>query len=237
VLPELPLDAWFPQSRLAREEDAEEPGGPRQRALAEAARDTGVAVLGGVVVRDPSSGRRTSRALLFARDGALLASYAKLHLPAEPGFWESDHYEPGREPPRAICGLALRLGIQICSDLNRPEGSHLLGAQGVEAILAPRATPAASYERWLVVLRANAITSCAHVRSTNRPAEAGTMIGGPSVAIAPDGEVLHETVQPLSVVRLHRAAIARARRDYPGYLTVRAGLYGQAWASLEADPP
>jgi predicted amidohydrolase len=38
----------------------------------------------------------------------------------------------------------MRFGIQVCSDVNRPEGSLLLGALGAEAIVCPRATEAAT---------------------------------------------------------------------------------------------
>ena len=64
----------------------------------------------------------------------------KVHLPDEPGFHEVDHYRPGTEPPRRVDLEGLALGVQLCSDANRPVGSHLLAAQGVQAIVVPRAT-------------------------------------------------------------------------------------------------
>jgi predicted amidohydrolase len=231
LLPELPLNDWAPARRRRREEDAEEPEGPRHRRLAEAASTAGIALIGGAIVRDPESGRRFNRALLYDATGELLAAYDKCHLPSEEGFWESDHYEPGDEPARPIVGLEMVAGIQICSDSNRPEGSHLLGARGAEFIVCPRATPTASYARWLLVFRANALTSCAYVLSPNRPhGESGVEIGGPSVAVGPDGSVLLESTEPLAVVDLERDAVERARRDYPGYLSVRADLYARAWS-------
>jgi N-carbamoylputrescine amidase len=150
-----------------------------------------------VIVFDPASGLRFNRALLFDARGHAVASYDKTHIPSEEGFWESDHYEPGVEPPKRIDGFALPLGIQICSDLNRPQGCLMLGAQGVGAILAPRATPLETYERWRLVLRADAITSGAYVVSVNRPGpEAAAGIGGPSVVVAPDGRVVSESTRP-----------------------------------------
>jgi len=184
-------------------------------------------------VRDPGSNQRFNRALLFDSHGKPIAAYDKLHIPGEEGFWESDHYVPGVEPPRRIDGLALPLGLQICSDLNRPAGCQILAAQGAAAILAPRATPQQSYERWLTVLRGNAITCAAYLISVNRPrSEGGAPIGGPSVAIGPDGAVLVESTEPLALVDLESQAVSSARRDYPGYLDVRAELYGRAWNRL-----
>jgi predicted amidohydrolase len=233
VLPELPLDPWFPASDQPRDEDAEPPDGPRQRALSDAAREAGIGVVGGAIVADPATGTRRSTAFVHDASGRLLSRYAKLHLPEEPGFWETSHYEPGDQPPRAVDGFPLTVGVQLCSDINRPEGCHLLGAQGVEAILAPRATEAATWPRWHIVLIANALTSTAYVLSVNRPKpEFGVPIGGASIAVAPDGEVLLETTEPVAVVRLERGAISRARAGYPGYLPVRAQLYADAWGQI-----
>lgn len=235
LLPELPLNPWRPATKDVVDEDAEEEGGPRTTAMAGAARDSGVAVVGGIIRRDPASGRRTSRALLFDGRGEIVGRYEKLHLPEEPGFWETSHYEPGTAPPRPIDGFALSLGLQICSDINRPEGSHLLGAQGAESILAPRATELRTYPRWKIVFQANALTSCAYVLSANRPGpEQGVLIGGPSVAVDPRGNMLVETTEPLALVTLDRAVVAQGRLDYPGYLPIRANLYARAWAELAA---
>lgn len=232
VLPELPLNPWSPATQTPRDDDAEPPGGPRAKMQADAARAIGIGLVGGAIVRDPATGRRQNTALIFDAAGTLLASYAKLHIPEEPGFWETSHYDAGIEPPRPIDGFPLRFGVQICSDINRPEGAHLLGAYGAEMIVAPRATEQATYERWKIVFRANALTSALYVLSVNRPRpEQDVLIGGPSIAVAPNGQVLLETTAPVAEVRLNRAAIAQARVDYPGYLPVRADLYAKAWAA------
>ena len=233
VLPELPMNPWRPATREPRDEDAEPKGGRRTLAQADAARDAGIGLVGGIIALDERTGERRSRALVFDARGELLATYEKLHLPEEPGFWETSHYEPGSTPPCRIDRFPMPIGLQICSDINRPEGSHLLGAQGVEVIIAPRATELATYERWRLVFRANALTSAAYIVSVNRPGpEDGVGIGGPSIAVAPNGGVVVESTEPLCIVTLERSAIARARRDYPGYLPVRSALYAGAWREV-----
>src|SRR5262249_27360766 len=99
VLPEIPLNPWAPATPVPRDEDAQPPEGPRPRALSRAARTAGIAVLGGAIVRDATTGRRHNLGLLFDGSGRLLGSYAKLHLPDEAGFHEPAHYAPGSEPP------------------------------------------------------------------------------------------------------------------------------------------
>jgi N-carbamoylputrescine amidase len=233
VLPELPLNPWRPSTKEAVDEDAEPMGGPRMSAQAKAAADAGIGLVGGIIHRDAATGRRTSRALAFDGSGALVATYEKLHLPEEPGFWETSHYEPGTEAPQRIDAYGLPVGLQLCSDINRPEGSHLLGAQGAMAILAPRATEERTYQRWKFVFRANALTSCCYVLSVNRPhPEDGVLIGGPSVAVDPSGQALVETTDAVALVTLDAGVVQRARVAYPGYLPVRARLYAQAWGEI-----
>ncbi|MHC5066509.1 MAG: carbon-nitrogen hydrolase family protein [Planctomycetota bacterium] len=232
LLPELPLNPWSPASKTVREEDAEDPGGPRQEIMRRAAHAAGIALLGGAIVRDAESGRRFNTALLYSAEGNLLHSYRKVHVPEEEGFWESNHYEAGEEPPVRVDGLGLPLGIQICSDINRPEGCHILGASGASLILAPRATELATYQRWRLVFRGNAMTSCSYILSVNRPAaEQGVKLGGASVAIDPNGEVLLETEESMAIVELSQEAVDMARTRYPGYLAEFPSLYARGWAN------
>jgi N-carbamoylputrescine amidase len=233
VLPEIPLNPWTPATKEPRDDDAEPMDGPRARAQAEAAAEAGIGLVGGIIHRDAATGRRTSRGLVFDRAGTLVATYEKLHLPEEPGFWETSHYQPGTDAARRIDAFGVPVGVQICSDNNRPEGTHLLAAQGAMAVVVPRASEERTYQRWKVVFRANAMTSACYVLSVNRPdPEAGVLLGGPSVAVDPSGEVIVETTDPISLVTLDAEAVRRARIAYPGYLPVRARLYADAWAKI-----
>jgi len=233
LLPELALNPWRPATKEPVDEDAEPMDGPRARALASAAREAGIGLVGGIIHADPETGQRTSRVLVFDRSGELVGTYEKLHLPEEPGFWETSHYEAGTAAPQPIGAFGVPVGVQVCSDTNRPEGSHLLGAQGAEAILIPRATEERTYQHWKLVFRANALTSCAYVLSVNRPdPEQGVLIGGPSVAVDPNGNVLLETNDQIAVVTLESRVVSEARKAYPGYLPVRARLYADAWGEI-----
>ena len=226
VLPELPLNRWSPATPNPSDADAEPPDGPRAETLGRAARESGVALLGGVIQRDPASGRRLNTALLFDARGDLAASYRKLHLPEEAGFHETHHYEPGDAAPEVVSAFAMPIGLQICSDANRPLGTYSLAAQGAEAILIPRATEAATFDRWRLVFQANALVSSSYVVSVNRPVtEQGVALGGPSIVVSPDGRVLLETTDPVAVVTLDREVVASARRSYPGYLAWRFDVF------------
>ncbi len=240
VLPELPLNPWSAASRTPLDEDAEPPDGPRCRLLAERAASAGVGLVGGAIVRG-STGRRLNTAMVHDASGRLLYTYAKVHLPEEPGYWETSHYEPGTTPPVPVRlpGCDLPLGVQICSDINRPAGSQLLAAQGAEVIVVPRATEPGGYRRWRLVFQSVALTNAAWVVSVNRPADAAVPIGGPSLVVNPAGEIVLETEEPLAVVTIDRAAVARGRASYPGYLPARCEVYADGWraAAQRASVP
>src|SRR5690606_7130418 len=109
----------------------------------------------------------------------------------------------------------------------------ILGAQGAMAVLNPRATEERTYQRWKAVFRANALTACCYVLSVNRPyPEEGVLLGGPSVAFDPNGELLLETTDTIALVTLDVGVVAESRRRYPGYLPIRARLYADAWDEI-----
>ena len=236
VLPEIPLNPWSPATRDASDEDAEPMDGPRARAQAEAAAEAGIGLVGGIIHR-AQDGPRTSRALILDAAGNITATYEKLHLPEEPGFWETSHYEAGAAAPKRIDAFGLPIGVQICSDNNRPEWTHLLGAQGAMASIVPRASEEKTYQCWKTVFRSNAVTGCLYVLSVNRPhPEGGVLLGGPSVAFDPNGELLLETTDQLALVTLDAKTVTDARRAYPGYLPIRSRLYADAWEMIaESD--
>jgi N-carbamoylputrescine amidase len=231
LLPELALNRWAPATREPSPGDAEPPGGPRAKILSAAARAYRIGLLGGTIIIDPVSGKRFSTALAFDETGLPVGSWQKLHVPQHPGFWEASHYEPGVRLPQVTTAFGMAVGVQICSDANRPEGSHLLGALGAEVILCPRATVEDTFARWKTVLTANALTSCTYVLSVNRPElEMGVPFGGPSIAIDPAGRVVLESTEPVAVVRIERHVVEQAHRDYPGELAIRSRLYAEGWS-------
>lgn len=232
VLPEIPLNPWSPATRTPVDDDAEGPEGLRHSILSEAAGELMLWLVGGAIIKDPNSGERHNTALVFNRSGALQYSYEKTHVPDEPGFWEKDHYRPGRWPSAPVAGLEMPFGVQICSDANRPQGAHMLSGAGAQVIVIPRATEAGTWERWKMVLRSTALTTCTYVVTVNRPGpEAGVGIGGPSAVFGPDGDVVLETEEPVAVADLDPARVMESRERYPGYLDVRPALYVDGWSA------
>lgn len=237
VLPELPLNPWSPATRTPRAEDAESADGPRTCLQQAAAKAAGIGLVGGSILIN-ANGVRHNTALLINATGEIVGTWEKAHLPDEPGFWEADHYQPGETPLAPLNGLGFPLGLQICSDMNRPQGSHLLAAQGAEVILAPRATESATWHLWKPVLIATALTGCCWVATVNRPRpEEGVLIGGPSFAVDPDGQVLIESTDPVTVFSYDPSTRPGHERAYPGYLDIRSDLYAPAWQRVQDQQP
>lgn len=225
MLPELPFQDWHP----ANPAGSARPHGPWEllRPQAELARQAGVALLGG------GWAGRHNLACLWDQQGHLRLQYAKMHLPQEPGFWEADYFDPGGEGPRVCDDLGFPLGVQICSDIQRPFGAGYLMAQGCGAILAPRATEVGTFEHWKRVYRATARMHCCYVLSVNRPAaEHSVPLGGPSLVVGPEGEVLAEEVGRVTWATLSPQRIVEARGGYPGYLSQPLATYARAWSHM-----
>jgi len=75
------------------------------------------------------------------------------------------------------------------------------------------------------------------VISVPRPQpEFGVPLGGPSFAIAPTGNVLVESTEPIALVTIERNVIEEARQRYPGYLPTRAEVYVEGSKSVARIP-
>jgi predicted amidohydrolase len=107
-----------------------------------------------------------------------------------------------------------------------------LRAQGAAAILLPRATERGTYKSWRLVMQAMARVSSCYLLSVNRPDLDDPPIGGPSVVIGPDGEVLAEGTESWLTFTLKHEEIVKARAAYPGYLALPQQVYAQSWGSV-----
>ncbi len=149
------------------------------------------------------------------RTGAV-ALRRKYFLPNEPGAWEARWFERGEAVFPAFRAGELTFGLNVCSELWALEtyGSYL--EKGVKAILAPRATAAATIDKWLALGRVAAVRSGAYCLSSNRVDPAGTC-GGVGWIIDPDGSLLAATssVEPFATRDLDLTAPTAARATYP----------------------
>lgn len=119
-------------------------------------------VFGGVFLDDPNAGTCTNAAFVLDRQGRPAGRYVKVHPVLDPPGPEGQIVlEGGVEPGAEYNVLDLdfgRVGIQICYDVEYPEGWRRLAENGAELVLYPTQSPqltrpamyAATHEYWVV---------------------------------------------------------------------------------------
>ncbi len=143
---------------------AEPIDGPTHLRLGALAKELGITLLVGSVAEQFSDEQAYNTSLLFGPDGALQASYRKMHLfdvdlAASGGvtFRESDRTVHGDELVVADTPLG-RLGLSICFDLRFPEVYKGLVDQGAQILAIPSAfTEVTGKAHWHLLLRARAV--------------------------------------------------------------------------------
>jgi N-carbamoylputrescine amidase len=176
---------------------------------------------GYVVGTRPASidGRPFNQGYLWSAGGGMTPLRRKFFLPDEPGTWEARWFDRGDPGFPAYRAGALTFGLNICTELWALETYGEYAARGLQAILSPRATAAATTAKWLSVGVVAAVRSGAFSLSSNRvdPTGAG---GGAGWIIGPDGQVLALTSpeSPFATLDIDLAAAAAARDRYPRYV-------------------
>jgi predicted amidohydrolase len=165
--------------------------------LRQAAKDTGAWVLIGSALVLREDGKAANRSVLISPEGAVTATYDKLHmfdvdLPTGESSRESATYEPGDRAVTARAG-DLKLGMTVCYDLRFPAVYRALALAGAEVMTIPSAfTRPTGAAHWEVLIRARAIETGSFVLAPAQGGrhEDGRGTYGHSIAVAPWGEVV-----------------------------------------------
>ncbi len=153
VFPELALTTFFPRWFVADITEFDHfyersmPNAATQP-LFDEARRLGVGVCLGYALLD-DAGHRWNVQTLVERDGSIVATYKKSHIPGhetnEPDrpFQHAERYyfEPSPDGFGVWDAFGGRLGMMICNDRRWPESYRVMGLQGVELILCGYNTP------------------------------------------------------------------------------------------------
>jgi predicted amidohydrolase len=188
-------------------------------------------LIGSALVRRDDGGC-ANRSILVAPDGAVAATYDKIHmfdvdLPDGSRHRESALYQPGDRAVTASAAGAV-LGLTVCYDLRFPTLHGALARAGAEIITVPSAfTRPTGEAHWEVLLRARAIETGSFVLA---PAQGGThedgrATWGRSMVIGPWGEILAAAAadEPgVVIAELDLAEVAAARAAIPALANARA---------------
>ncbi|MCC5995361.1 MAG: carbon-nitrogen hydrolase family protein [Oceanicaulis sp.] len=161
------------------------------------AQSLGIDVLIGSLAMLGADGRAVNRSCLFGPDGALKASYDKIHmfdvsLGAGEVYSESENYAPG---DRAVTARAagLKLGLTICYDVRFAYLYRRLARAGATVMTVPSAfTRPTGRAHWEVLLRARAIETGSFVLAPAQGGkhEDGRKTWGHSMVVGPWGEII-----------------------------------------------
>ena len=171
-----------------------------------------------------SEEKAVNRSFLISPDGAVLASYDKIHmfdidLPGGESYRESANYQPGESAVIADLPWG-RIGLTICYDVRFPALYRALAESGAYFITVPSAfTRKTGEAHWHVLLRSRAIETGCFIFAA---AQAGLHENkretfGHSLIIDPWGEILAEgDVEPgIILAKIDPAKVETARRAIP----------------------
>ena len=178
-----------------REPHGAGPAAPIQQALAQAAADHQVWLLGGTVPLAAATPNRVRNSVLvFGPDGKERSRYDKIHLFAfkkgSESYDESVTIEPGSEPV-ACQTIAGRTALSVCYDLRFPELYRALGV--LDLIVVPAAfTYTTGRAHWELLLRTRAVENQCYLLASAQGGqhENGRRTWGHSMLIDPWGEIL-----------------------------------------------
>jgi len=213
----------FDAKRVLEAAEAEEDSVPLTRLRALAA-ELGIFLHIGSLAIKLDQTRVANRSYLIDPEGAVVATYDKLHLfdvdlAGGESYRESEHARPGRAAILDDLPFG-RLGLSICYDLRFAQLYRALAIAGAEFIAVPAAfTRQTGEAHWHVLIRARAIETGAFVLAATQGGlhENGRATFGHSLIVSPWGEVLAEGGEAPGVIfaDLDLAASAEARARIP----------------------
>jgi predicted amidohydrolase len=197
VLPELFQSPYFCQKPDDKNafNFAESIPGPASTALASAAAEHGVVVVGGSIFEKTSDGKFFNTTPVFGPEGESLGMYRKTHIPEDILYHEQHYFAPGDTGIKVFDTPFGKICPLICYDQWFPEAARIATLQGAELIVYPTAIGVidSSVEEnitgdweqmWRNVMLGHAAANNVYVAGLNRVGREGaiTFWGGSFVA-------------------------------------------------------
>jgi N-carbamoylputrescine amidase len=236
LLQELHNGPYFCQHESVAEFDRAEPiPGPSTERLSTLAREHGVVLVASLFERR-AAGLYHNTAVVFERDGRLLGTYRKMHIPDDPAFLEKFYFTPGDLGFNAVHTSVGKLGVLVCWDQWYPEAARLMALDGADLLLYPTAIgwdprddageKTRQREAWITVQRGHAVANSLPLLAVNRvgheaspvAGEAGIAFWGSSFVAGPQGEFLAQAgtdAPELLICDIDRARCEQVRRIWP----------------------
>lgn len=204
---------------------AEAPGdGPIQQMLSDAARESGLWLIGGTLpVRSSDPDRVLNACCVFGPDGTQVVRYDKIHLFKYDNGRES--YDEGRaiqagRQPLSFQAAEFRVGLSVCYDLRFPELYRALMHPPCDLLAVPSAfTHTTGKAHWELLLRARAVENQCYVLAAAQGGlhPNGRRTFGHSMVVDPWGGVVSvlEEGEGLVFADVDRSRITSVRAQLP----------------------
>jgi N-carbamoylputrescine amidase len=239
-LQELFAGQYFCQSEdHARFDEAEPIPGPTSEAIAAAAKEHGVVVIGSFFERR-APGLYHNTAVVYDADGSTAGMYRKMHIPDDPLYYEKFYFTPGDLGFSAFDTKFGRVGVCVCWDQWYPEAARLTALAGAQLLFYPTAIGwlpnekeeygASQHSAWETMMRSHAIANGVFVAAANRTGHEGQLeFWGASFLVDPNGNVLaratHDKEETL-LVECDLDKIDTVRTHWPFLRDRRIDAYG-----------
>lgn len=231
VLPEM-FNCPYNQEYFLRFAESE-PEGETVNFLADLAREYHCYIAGGSIPeRDGDCLYNT--ALVFNREGHIIAKHRKVHLfdvdiPGRISFQESAVLSPGNNITSFQTHFG-RFGLAVCYDIRFPELFRLLVAEGVKLVIVPAAfNMTTGPAHWDVLFRARAIDNQVFMVGVSpaRDHNSSYVAYGHSLAVDAFGNIIWQagTEETVGVVCIDLALVEKTRQELPLLKHRRLDLY------------
>ncbi len=217
--PEQFATGWDPRSR----KNIEDLDGRIVTTLRNAAQDVGIGIIGSFRERTPLTPKNT--AVVIAKDGSILSSYAKIHLFSPAG--EDTAFTSGTDLGIFTLGT-MKCGMAICYDLRFPELFSAYAAHGVQAVFVPAAWPKSRIRHWELFISARAAENLMYVVGVNMTGTTPVdTYCGASMTADPSGTIINRAgeAEQLVFADLDPAVVDAARSAFPVLQDRRNALY------------
>jgi predicted amidohydrolase len=198
--------------------------------MSAAARDAGVMLHAGSIVERPADGERGpegkdlwNTSLVFGADGALAATYRKIHRfgfgQGEPALMEAGRVLSLVDVPDSTSPEgAARAALSTCYDLRFPELYRAQLDVGATLFVIPAAWPAARVQHWTLLAHARAIENqCVVVACNTAGTHAGVEMAGHSQVVLPTGHVasMAGSLEQVLSVDVDMGIVSEYRASFP----------------------
>ncbi len=212
----------LPEGILARDiadpdivlKSTQELDGPFMTQLLAATKGQRITVM--LTIHTPTGDGRVFNVLAVLRDGAVIATYRKLHLYDAFSMQESTNVTPGDVVPPLVEVAGLKFGLMTCYDIRFPELARRLADDGADAFVLPAAWVKGPLKEhhWEVLVTARALENTAYIVATG---ECGVRNIGNSMVVDPLGVVVARAAEAPALVfaDLDPARVAHARKVLP----------------------